>query len=110
MTAENQTIENESEINEPSIQLAKLLMRASREPELRSALLADPRGTLQAEGFTVAESIEFNVVENTPERIHLVLPMRPTNLTDEELSGVAGGLWDAATFHEYQRRQALKKK
>lgn len=91
MTNEEQTIADQTETNEPAFELAKLLMRASREPALRARLLADARSTLVEEGLTVADGMVLNVVENTSERIHFVLPVQPTNLSDEELEQVAGG-------------------
>jgi hypothetical protein len=71
--------------------LARLLARAAREPDLRARLLADPRAALAAEGLGLPADVRLNVVANDARRLHFVLPAPADTLSDAALEGVAGG-------------------
>ena len=47
--------------------------------------------TLKAEGMELPEGVRVQVVENTAQDFTLVIPAQPTDLSDEELVGAAGG-------------------
>ena len=72
---------------------ARLLEKASQDAAFRQKLLAAPKAAIeQAWGVTLPLGIEIQVMEETPNRICLVLPMQETGeLTDEQLATVAGG-------------------
>lgn len=77
---------------------AKIVAKAGQDEAFRKALLADPKGTLQKElqelktGITLPESLQVNVVEESPNQLYLRLPVAKTgNLSEAELAGVAGG-------------------
>ena len=57
----------------------------------RQRLIADPAAALQARGMTVPAGKQIRIVENTADTLHVVLPARPTELSDEELDQAAGG-------------------
>lgn len=104
MTDIKQSIADQSAIDEPSAALAKLLARTSHEPALRQRLLADPRGTLASEGLILAEDMTLNVVENSSQRVHFVLPANPAGISDDDLDRVAGGGRIADSIKNYFRR------
>jgi hypothetical protein len=71
----------------------QIIARAARDPQFRSDLMRDPKGTLAREmGVAVPADFDLQVVEETPKRRYLVLPPAPQGaLTDEQLAAVAGG-------------------
>ena len=46
---------------------------------------------LKAEGIEVPAGVRVRAVENTAQAFTFVIPARPTDLEDEQLSGLAGG-------------------
>jgi hypothetical protein len=57
--------------------LASLVERSFADPQLREELKDNPNRVLTAHGLNIPEGVNFVVVENEPNRIHLVLPSRP---------------------------------
>jgi broad-specificity NMP kinase len=75
----------------------KLVARAWADEDFRERLKADPRAVVAEEiGITVPESIEIEVLEETPERAYLVIPLDRVSVSEEELDAVSGGKspWD----------------
>jgi hypothetical protein len=73
--------------------------RLTSDPEFRTALLADPRGTVSAlVGVDLPDLVTVTVHEESLTNIHLVLPAAPSagELADDDLELVAGGgaCWD----------------
>jgi hypothetical protein len=68
------------------IQWSEIVKRAHTDPEFKKALLSNPREAIEkATGITLPEGVEFNIHEQSPAQVHLVLPLDPaTNV----LSGV----------------------
>ena len=62
--------------------------------DFRAEVEADPQSALAALGGGIPPSIDrVRVVEDTEDTVHFVLPPRPDgDLSDDELSGVSGGL------------------
>jgi hypothetical protein len=54
--------------------LMDVLQRATIDPDYRASLKADPVGVLAAAGVEVPAGVTYTVVENTPDRVHIVLP------------------------------------
>ena len=73
----------------------KIVARAWRDPEFKARLIADPRAAAGEMGLDWGDNVTITVVEDTAEEKHLLIPFSPAGLvelTDDELSGVAGGL------------------
>ena len=76
---------------------AKIVARAWADEGFRQRLKTDPRGTVSEEtGISVPESVQIEVVEETPEKAYLVIPMNRVAVSDEELELASGGNspWD----------------
>lgn len=70
---------------------AAMVARSWNDADFRAQLLADPRATLTAGGFHVPDGKHIEVVEDSDTVMHVTLPQRPSELSDEELDSVAGG-------------------
>jgi hypothetical protein len=66
--------------------LMDVLQRATTDPDFREALKANPAKVLAEAGVQVPEGIDYEVLENTPDKLHIVLPPLAE---DTELSGEA---------------------
>lgn len=73
--------------------LAAIFEKAQSDPSFRERLLADPSAVLAGEGITVPPGFTIVAVEDTPMRMHLVLPpASPTGeVSEQDLDAVAGG-------------------
>ncbi|MDG3439620.1 NHLP leader peptide family RiPP precursor [Nitrospirillum amazonense] len=69
----------------------RVVAKAWSDDGFKARLMADPVTVLQAEGLAVPAGLTVTVLENTPTRYTLVLPARPTDLSDDDLDEVAGG-------------------
>lgn len=70
---------------------AAIVARSWSDAEFHGQLLADPSATLAANGFHVPDGKHVQVVEDSDTVMHVLLPARPSELSDEELDSVAGG-------------------
>ncbi|MBS1904988.1 MAG: NHLP leader peptide family RiPP precursor [Actinobacteria bacterium] len=75
----------------PEKALAAIVVRSWSDEAFRIDLLADGSAALESNGFTVPEGKQVRVVADTEDVVHLVLPLRPAGLTDEELEAVEEG-------------------
>ena len=66
--------------------LMDVLQRATTDPDFREALKANPAKILAEAGIQVPEGIDYEVIENTPDKFHIVLPPL---VEEDELSGEA---------------------
>lgn len=71
---------------------AQIVAHSWEDPEFRAKLLADPGATLNANGVAVPDGKRVEIVEDTDDVLHVTLPARPSELSDDELETVAGGL------------------
>ena len=69
----------------------KIISKCWADPIFKQQLMADPAGTLKAEGIELPEGLKVNAVENNAEQFTFVIPARPAELTDEMLESVVGG-------------------
>ena len=69
----------------------RIVAKAWADEAFKQRLLADPAAVLKAEGLAVPEGVELRLVENTDKVVHLTLPAKPAELSDEQLDDVAGG-------------------
>ena len=77
---------------------AYILMRATEDDAFRARLLADPKGTVEAEaGFTFPANYAFHVHEETATDAHIILPTT-SQLSPADLQAVAGGWGDSPSL------------
>ena len=79
-------------MNDQAKQYQQIIAKCWVDEAFKQRLLDDPAGTLKAEGIAVPEGVRVRVVENTAQVFNLVIPARPTDLSDEMLTGVGGGV------------------
>jgi hypothetical protein len=60
-------------------------------PAFKEQLLADPAGTLKAEGVELPEGLKVSAVEDSAGQFTFVIPAQHAELTDDMLEGVVGG-------------------
>ena len=78
-------------------QLAALFAACWKDEALKVRFQSDPKAVLAEYGIDVPDGIDVNVVENTDNTVHITMPQAPAGdgeLSDEELSNVAGGTKD----------------
>lgn len=88
----------------------KAIAKAWSDPAFKAKLLADPRAALAEVGIITPEKLNFKVVENTDDLVHLILPPPPSDeLSEESLALVSGGWIPAAlTLYPSIRINQLK--
>ena len=75
-------------------QLAELFDACWKDDALKQRFMTDPKTVMAEHGIDVPANIDVNVVENTDNTVHITMPQAPAGdgeLSDEELSNVAGG-------------------
>ena len=71
--------------------LSQIIAKSWSDDGFKKKLLSNPVATLKAESVPVADGVTVKVLENTANVVHIVIPTRPTELSDEDLDQVAGG-------------------
>jgi nitrile hydratase alpha subunit len=71
--------------------MSQLIAKCWADEGFKRKLLADPAATLKAEGAEWPAGLSIKALENTDKVVHLVIPAKPTDLSDEDLDKVAGG-------------------
>jgi hypothetical protein len=71
--------------------ISQLIAKCWADEGFKQKVLADPAGTLRAEGLELPAHLSYVVHENTDKVVHLIIPANPTELSDEDLTDVAGG-------------------
>ncbi len=79
---------------------ALLISKAMADEAFKSELISNPKAVIAREiGQELPQDVEIEVLESTPKKLYLVLPLKvesgeiPTEeLSDKELDAVAGGL------------------
>ena len=87
--------------------LTKLFAACWKDEALKARFMADPKAVLAEYGLDVPANIDFNVVENSDNTVHITMPKDPTGsteLSDEELAGAAGGctIWHCSAIERAQ--------
>ena len=72
--------------------MSQLIARCWADEGFKQKLLADPAATLKAEGVELPAGLSIKALENTDKVFHLVIPAKPTDLSDADLAKVAGGM------------------
>ena len=73
--------------------ISQLIARCWADEGLKQKVLADPAATLRAEGLELPAGMSYVAHENTEKVTHLVIPAKPTDLSDEYLGHVTGGVF-----------------
>ena len=69
----------------------QVVAQAWSDESYKQQLLSDPAAALRERGLTPPADKQIRVIEDTADTVHVVLPAKPTELTDEELDQAAGG-------------------
>ena len=76
----------------------QIVERAMKDEEFRNKLKSDPGSTIEETfGVKFPESLNFHLNEETPNDIHITLPVSEEELSEEQLSGISGGGWGSST-------------
>jgi Nitrile hydratase, alpha chain len=71
--------------------MSHLIAKCWADPGFKQKLLDEPAATLKAEGVELPAGVSIKVLANDDKVFHLVIPAKPTNLSDEDLDKVAAG-------------------
>ena len=77
-------------------QLAELFAACWKDEALKARFMADPKAVLAEHGMNVPDGMDVKVVENADNCVHITMPVAPEghqSLSDEELTGAAGGCY-----------------
>ena len=66
------------------------MSQAWTDDSFRQRLISDPRAVLEERGLTPPAGAQITVLEDTANTVHVVLPNRPDELSDEDLDTAAG--------------------
>lgn len=82
----------------------QVMERSVKDEAFRQQVLSNPRQVLAEEyGVNIPANVSIQIVEDTPNSVHLVLPPkaqigRMQELSDGELEAVAGGMWSIKVY------------
>ena len=65
--------------------ISQLIAKCWADEGFKQKVLADPAATLRAEGLELPADLSYVAHENTEKVFHLVIPAKPTELSDEDL-------------------------
>jgi len=82
---------------EKSKQIQQIIAKCWSDESFKQKVLADPTAILKAEGVSLPEGVSVATLENTDKVLYLVIPAKPTELSDEDLDKVAGGDVDSCS-------------
>ncbi len=85
----------------PESVLSQIIAKCWTDANYKAQLLADPAKVLKAEGLNVPTGLQLVVLEDSPSQAHWVIPVRPSQLSDDELEDVAAG---AGGFYEFLKK------
>jgi len=72
--------------------MGQIIAKCWADEGFKRKLLADPAPTLKAEGVELPAGLSVKALENSDKVFHLVIPAKPTELSDKDLEEVAAGL------------------
>ena len=70
----------------------QVVAQAWSDDSYKQWLLTDPAAVMAERGLTPPAGKQVRIVEDTADTVHVVLPARPKELTDEQLDQAAGGV------------------
>ncbi len=71
--------------------IGQLIAKCWADEGFKQKLLSDTMATLKEEGAELPAGLTVKALENTDSVFHLVIPAKPTDLSDDDLDKVAGG-------------------
>ena len=71
--------------------MQRIVMRCWVDAEFKTKLQADPVAVLQSLGIEVPVGLQLQVLADTEQVWHLVIPCPPADLSDAQLEAIAGG-------------------
>ena len=71
--------------------MSQLIAKCWADEGFKRKLLATPAPMLKAEGVELPAGLSIKALENTDKVVHLVIPAKPTELSDADLDKMAGG-------------------
>lgn len=71
--------------------MGQIIAKCWSDDSFKQRLLSDPSATLKAEGLELPAGLTVKALENTAQTFHLVIPAKPTDLSDDDLDNVTGG-------------------
>jgi hypothetical protein len=72
----------------------RVVAKAWSDEHFKQRLLDDPKTVLREHGIEMPAGVDVKLVEDSGKTVHLILPVRPEELSLDELDEVAGGYWD----------------
>jgi hypothetical protein len=78
--------------------MSQLIAKCWADEGFKKRLLADATATLKAEGAEVPAGLAYKAVENTDNLVHIVIPLKPTELSEEDLQSAVGGYTSPALY------------
>lgn len=69
--------------------VAKIYAKAWSDPDYAARLKSDPHSVLEAEGLNAPKHLRIHVHEDSDSEAHFVIPQRPSDVTDEQLSAAS---------------------
>ena len=78
---------------EQTRKISQIIAKCWVDEDFKQKVLADPAATLRAEGLELPAGMSYVAHENTEKVTHLVIPAKPTDLSDEDLGHVTGGVF-----------------
>jgi Nitrile hydratase, alpha chain len=84
---------------EQAKKISQIIAKCWADEDFKQKVLANPAATLRAEGLDLPADLSYVAHENTEKVIHLIIPAKPTDLSDENLAHVAGGTCQAQAFY-----------
>jgi hypothetical protein len=85
-------------------QLAALFAACWKDEALKARFMSDPKAVLAEYDMPVPDGMDVKVVENADNCVHITMPASPEKhmeLSDEELSSAAAGLYCITGFLPY---------
>lgn len=76
----------------------KLVKKAWEDEDFKKQLLEDPKAVLEKAGLKYPENVTVEVLEETADKVYIVLPVNPNELSDDQLDDAAGGFWICGSF------------
>lgn len=88
----NQIPVNQIPMNqEQAKKMSQIIAKCWADETYKQKLLADPGAALKAEGMELPADLTVKALENTDKVFNLVIPAKPTDLSDDDLDMVSGG-------------------